>query len=118
MTGQEIEEYKKIMQERYPEIKEGTLDIELDGDYVELNLGIRLLFVYQLFCDKHRTLYHLGTFRCKQPLFPCIGLSLIGGNIAVEQLTADVRAVLPCFIFLAYQQLSQKYYITADYPFF
>ena len=45
MTGQEIEEYKKIMQERYPEIKEGTLDIELDGDYVELNLGIRLLFV-------------------------------------------------------------------------
>ena len=30
MTEQEINEYREIMRERYPEIKDGTLDIEIE----------------------------------------------------------------------------------------
>ncbi len=44
MTEQEINEYREIMRERYPEIKDGTLDIEIerqpDGEeYVDLKLS-------------------------------------------------------------------------------
>ncbi|WP_303820957.1 anaerobic ribonucleoside-triphosphate reductase [Ruminococcus flavefaciens] len=32
MPEQEIEMYRKIMQEKYPDIKDGTLDIEIDRE--------------------------------------------------------------------------------------
>lgn len=32
MTEREIEMYRKIMQEKYPDIKDGTLDIEIDRE--------------------------------------------------------------------------------------
>lgn len=32
MPEREIEMYRKIMQEKYPDIKDGTLDIEIDRE--------------------------------------------------------------------------------------